>query len=212
VKTVLIANRKGGVGKTLAAVTIASALAARGGRVTIADADRQQSSLGWLQRRPADAAAIRGVSWQKGTEIGDAPKKTEWLVIDAPGALKGGKAEALIAEARAVVTPIQPGIFDLDSTDAFLAEIEELKRVRKGKVPVHILVNRARTGGRAARALEVALAARERGAIAWIAERAAYGELAARGLAVFDFGNQRRNRAFETLQSQWQPLIAALCD
>ena len=95
-RTVLIANRKGGVGKTMMAVTIASALANRGERVALADADRQQSSLGWLKRRPATVAQLRGLNWSKSADIGENPKSLDWLVIDAPGALKGAKAQALI--------------------------------------------------------------------------------------------------------------------
>ncbi|MCL5775723.1 ParA family protein [Limibaculum sp. FT325] len=209
-QTVLIANRKGGVGKTLVAVTLASALAARGARVTLADADRQQSAMGWLARRPATAPAIRGVSWEKAGDIGETPKKTDWLVIDAPGALRGNRAEALIAEARAVVVPVQPGVFDLESTTRFLDEIDEIKRVRKGKVALHLLVNRVRAQSRAGRELEAALAGMGRAALAWIPERTAHAELAAQGLGAFDARNRRRSRALEALQAQWAPLLAAL--
>ncbi|PJN94246.1 hypothetical protein CNY89_15620, partial [Amaricoccus sp. HAR-UPW-R2A-40] len=43
-RTVLVANRKGGCGKTLTAVTLAAALAGRGGTVALADADPQKSA------------------------------------------------------------------------------------------------------------------------------------------------------------------------
>ena len=40
-KTILVANRKGGCGKTIVAITLAAALAGQGRRVALADADRQ---------------------------------------------------------------------------------------------------------------------------------------------------------------------------
>ena len=204
-QTVLIANRKGGVGKTLAAVTIASALAARGARVALADADAQQSALGWLVLRPATAAPVQGLSWAKSGDIGDHPKRLDWLVIDAPGALKDSRAEALVAEARAVVAPVQPGAFDQAATARFLEDIEELKRVRKGKVAIHLLANRLRPGSRAAATLERSLAALGRPPVARIAERAAYGELTGRGLSVFDVVGRQA-----ALRAQWEPLLDAI--
>ncbi|MEL6576352.1 MAG: ParA family protein [Pseudomonadota bacterium] len=204
-QTVLVANRKGGVGKTMISVSLASALAATGARVAIADADAQQSALAWLALRPADAAAIRGLSWKKAADIGEHPKKLDWLVIDAPGALKGSRAEALIAEARAVVTPLQPGLFDLGATRLFLDEIEDIKRIRKGKVPVHLVANRLRPG-RAAAGLEAAAADLGRPLTARIPERAGYADLAMQGLAPFD-GTRVTHRR---LAEPFTPLLEAL--
>ncbi|CAN6133262.1 ParAB_family domain containing protein [Methylophilaceae bacterium] len=53
-KKILIANSKGGAGKTTLATNLASYLAASGHRVLLQDLDRQQSSAQWLSRRPAD--------------------------------------------------------------------------------------------------------------------------------------------------------------
>ena len=47
-KTILVANLKGGCGKTMTAITLAGALANQGLRVGLADADPQKSSLQWL--------------------------------------------------------------------------------------------------------------------------------------------------------------------
>lgn len=205
-QAVLIGNRKGGVGKTMLATTLAAALANRGGSVALADADRQHSSLGWLARRPAWAAPIRGLDWQKSGAIGDVPKGIDWLVIDAPGALKGGRAEALIAEARAVIAPVQPSVFDAESTASFIAEIEEIKRVRKGKVPVHVIANRLRAGTRAAAELDAFLKELGREAVAHISDRAIYGQLARDGLAIFD----RSTRGMEPVKAQWRSVLAVL--
>ena len=205
-RTVLIANRKGGVGKTMMAVTIASALANRGYRVALADADRQQSSLGWLNRRPGTVSQMRGLNWSKTADIGDNPKTLDWLVIDAPGALKGSKAEALVAEAKAVLTPVQPSVFDENATRGFLSDVEDLKRVRKGKVGIHLVPNRIRPRSRAANELENFLEGVGYKPLTWITERAVYGDLAAQGLSIFD----RKLASLEPVKAQWDPIFSAI--
>ena len=205
-KTVLIANRKGGVGKTLMAVTLASALANRGERVALADADRQQSSLAWLGRRPQTVGQIRALDWSRAEDIGEHPKKLDWLIIDAPGALKGSRAEALIAEARAVLTPIQPSIFDEAATRRFLEDIEDIKRVRKGKTAVHVIPNRIRARSKAADALGVFLSDQGITPLTWISERAVYADLAAQGQTIFD----RRLAYIRPAVAQWRPILDAI--
>ncbi|MFW1893728.1 ParA family protein, partial [Acinetobacter geminorum] len=63
-KTILIANQQGGCGKTMTAITLATALAHKGYKVALADSDNQKSALQWLKQRPATVATIQSLDWR----------------------------------------------------------------------------------------------------------------------------------------------------
>jgi len=84
--TVLVANTKGGCGKTTVATHLAAAFAGAGLRSGLADADKQGSALGWLQVRPESAAPISTLDWRDGPE--KLPKDLDRLIVDAPAGMK----------------------------------------------------------------------------------------------------------------------------
>lgn len=205
-RTVLVVNSKGGCGKTTIATTLASAFAASGVRIALADGDRQKSSTAWLKRRPKTANKIDWLDWSKTKKLGDAPKGIDWLVVDSPGALRGGHAEDLAREADAIVVPVLPSVFDTEATRRFLTGLDKIKRIRKGKAALWLVANRLRPRSRAGRALEETLTEAGMPPVTSITDRAIYGELAHDGLALFD----RRGVTLEPIFAQWRPLIEAI--
>ena len=86
-----------------------------------------------------------------------------------------------------MIAPVLPSWFDEDCTRRFLKDIEEIKRVRKGKVGVHLVANRMRAAA-AARPSGCGRSSTTLGAGAGRLDRRAraYADLAEQGLSVFD--------------------------
>ena len=104
---IVVANLKGGVGKTTTAVYLAAVAAARGyDPVLLIDADRQASSAEWLEERPIEGVTVveapsertvaRALSRHEGMAIVDTPPGDERLVQSAVEA-----ADAVVIPTRA---------------------------------------------------------------------------------------------------------------
>lgn len=199
--TVLIANPKGGCGKTTIATNLASAFANGGLRTALADADRQRSSTYWLKLRPDTSPHIEGLNWAKGAP--KPPKNIDRLVIDCPAGLRLWRFRRLAAHADVVIVPILPSPFDERVASRFVKRILRSKVIRKKGAPVGIVRNRVRVRTRAADHLEAVAARLEAPDIGAIRDRTLYMEVASKGLGVFDLSPSR----IATIQSDWYPLI-----
>jgi chromosome partitioning protein len=196
---IVVANPKGGVGKSTLATNVAGALARAGHAVMLGDIDRQQSTRQWLALRPALAPAIAG--WEVSHhDVVRPPKGTSHVVLDTPAGLHGKKLDAVLRIADRLLVPLQPSLFDIQATHAFLAALRE--HPRAGAIRVGLVGMRVREHTLANEQLHQYLATLPVPVVAWLRDTQNYVQLAARGLTLWDVAPSRVERDLE----QWQPL------
>ena len=199
--TVLVANTKGGCGKSTVATHLASAFANAGLRTALADADKQASSLGWVKERPDSVGRVQALDWRDGP--GKLPKLTDRLVIDSPAAMKMGKIDDLLRIADVIVVPVLPSDFDVAATGQFLRKLEALKPIRKSKTAVAVVRNRVQLGTRAAGRLDSFMVGVGHKGVGRLRHRTIYTEIAGQGLSIFDLPGKH----YDELREDWAPLL-----
>ena len=201
-KAVLVANPKGGSGKTTLATNLAGSLAARGEKVYLWDLDRQQSSMNWLTIRPGDRPAIRKLDAENDNEP-SMPRGSSWLILDSAAGLHGKNLAHAVKLAQKVLIPVQPSVFDMAATSAFLQTLMEEKAIRKHRTFVGIVGMRVDPRTKAAATLEAFLAQFKLPVLTYLRDTQVYVNAAFNGLSVFDLPDYLSARDLE----QWQPLL-----
>ncbi|HVE48600.1 MAG TPA: ParA family protein [Casimicrobiaceae bacterium] len=197
--TLLIANPKGGSGKTTLATNIAGFLAGKRQRVVLADEDPQQSSTTWLARRPELFPRIAAMPAEK-RELREIDP--HWLVIDSPAALGGATLRDELRRADALIVPISPSVFDMAATARFLGAIAEHRAVKGGTLPVALVAMRVDARTHSAAELDQFLAHTDLPVVTHLRDTQVYVNCARDGLSVFDLPRSRAEQDWE----QWRPL------
>lgn len=197
-KAILVANPKGGSGKSTLSTNIAGYLASRGQRVSLLDLDRQKSATQWLANRPPN---LPGIGLMQADAVRDSP--LDWLVIDSPAGLHGKNLEHALKLVHRVIVPIAPSAFDIQASYEFLQALHHEKTVRKGRVDVGVVGMRMDPRTRAALTLEQFLKGLDLPVLAYLRETQAYVNAGFEGKTLFDLPPSLAQRELE----QWTYLL-----
>jgi chromosome partitioning protein len=197
---IVVANPKGGVGKTTLSTNLAGYLASRGKAVMLGDVDRQQSSRIWLGLRATGLPRI--AAW----EVGDGavvrpPKGTTHVVLNTPAGLHGRRLDEVMKLADKVLVPLQPSIFDIHATHDFIDHL--LVHRRSDKVQVGVVGMRTREGTISTDQLRTFLQGVRVPLLAFLRDTQNYVHLAAHGLTLWDVASTR----FSGDRDQWAPIV-----
>ena len=196
---VVVANPKGGVGKSTVSTQLAGYFARQGRAVMLGDVDRQQSARQWLALRPAQARPI--VGWDASrTDVLKPPPGTTHVVLDTPAGLHGKTLKEVWRRADKLIIPVQPSLFDIYATRAFADELLDRRQVER----LQIAVVGMRVDPRTLAAERLREFAESLGwpVLAYLRDTQVYVHLAAQGLTLFDV----RPAQVERDLAEWAPI------
>ncbi len=198
-KNILIANSKGGSGKTTLATNLAGYFAILSGRVMLSDLDRQQSSTQWIQRRPPEMPLIHSYNPRSKAPV----IEPEWIITDSPAGFRDEKLSDAVKQADCVIVPIQPSAFDIGATSDFLDILVEEKAIRKNKTFVALVGMRVNSRTHAAAGLAEFMEQTGFPVLTYLRNAQVYATAAELGVSLFDM---RPSLVTQDIQ-QWVPLL-----
>lgn len=195
---IVVANPKGGVGKSTIATNLAGYFAKQGQQVMLGDIDVQQSSRAWLGLRPPSLPPI--ASWEIANgHLAKPPKGTTHMVLDTPAGLDGKRLQDVLRIADKIVVPLQASMFDILATQSFLQQL----LAHRGKAEIGVIGMRVNIRTRAADQLANYVSNLGLPVLGYLRDTQNYVQLAALGATIWDVAPSRAEKDAE----QWQGLL-----
>lgn len=200
--TILVANPKGGAGKSTLSTNLAGMLAQTKQRVVIMDLDKQQSATNWLARRSPSLPRI--MAWNDDTDMealrAFAP---QWMVVDTHARLRRADRTYLLSRANIVLIPVNPSVFDIEATAKFLIKLHQDPNVQSGKVAIGLVGSRTDSRTRMAQELHSFFRRSGLPVVMYVPDSVVYPQCARDGTSIYDLPRTRTEHQLEA----WQPLV-----
>ena len=192
-RNILLANAKGGCGKSTMATNLAAYFSNRGRATALMDYDPQSSSTHWLKLRPETASPITGItaftrdSTRKTRSFHNRlPRGIERVVIDSPAGISGATLYNCIRDADLIIVPLLPSPIDIHAATEFIREIEITGCLRERNKQVLVIANRVKTNTLMFKQLNQFLHDRQVPLVTHMRDSQLYPRYFARGLAIAD--------------------------
>lgn len=199
---ILVANAKGGCGKSTIATSLAAYFASEGYATALADYDPQASALSWLEQRPEEYSPIVGIAgFNDGLRA--VPKNTEYLVIDSPARAHGKELTELVRRAETIIVPVLPSPIDIKAAERFVEELLNINKIAEKKAKAALVANRVKENTLIFEELDDVLSKLKVPYIASFREAQNYIRAYQRGLGIHELPPYLAWPDWE----QWDPLI-----
>lgn len=211
-KKLLVANAKGGSGKTTIATNIASYFAQQGNHVAIIDYDPQGSSYQWVNERTSNLPFIYAVAVNTKNEPNatrsfqlKVPSVTTHVIMDTPAGINGSQLSDAIRQSDAILIPIVPSAIDIRAATSFIKDVLLSPGFRRQPKPIAVIANRVKRNTLGYNKLEIFLRSLNIPFVATIRDTQHYIRGSELGMGLYDFSSPNEKDVEE-----WQPLLAWL--
>lgn len=195
---IVVANSKGGVGKSTIAVHLAAWLAEQGRSVTLVDCDTQASSSDWVREAAPAVHVVR---------LGDADtildtlpqlaREADYVVADGPGS-NAENSRALLLRADLAVVPCKASMLEVRALAQATAALRQAREIRADRPRAAVVLSMVgpryrltRDMREAAAKLDLPLAATA------LSLRQVYADAPGQGAVVWQLGARGRDAAAE---------------
>lgn len=205
-RTIVVAQQKGGAGKTTLVAQLAAALAERGSRLAVVDSDPQASLARWMQLREHHTPPVAEIGfamvagWRLQATLDRLARDYDLLLVDTPPHAET-EAKVAVRAADLLLVPCQPSMLDV------WASAGTFDLARSEKRSFRLVFNRVPPRSRAVEEAETAL--REQGVrplAAGLGNRRAFADSVSRGLGVVE--SEPRGRAAEEIRALADEVLA----
>jgi chromosome partitioning protein len=195
---IVVANSKGGVGKTTLSVHLAAWLQKQGHRVTFADCDAQESSSQWLREAAPGMKLVRlNTTDEIVNELPALDQDVDYVIADGPGS-DTDKGRMLFLRADFAIVPCKASMLEVRALAAATEVLRQSQDIRQGKPEAVIVLSMVRKNYRltqemkdTAKALNLPLASTA------MTLRQFYADAPGQGAVVWNLGTRAKQAAEE---------------